>query len=104
MFNHIDEKIKMLASVVTRCGIILSVASGIGIMATTDTWIGILVGVFGSIIFWISGFFVYGFGELIEAANEARNTQKELLFILKGSAISAEPSADTAEEAEKENK
>ena len=72
MFNFIGGKIKALAKVVCWLGIIGSVITGIGMMASSresEIILGILVIILGSLISWIGSFFTYGFGELIETAD-----------------------------------
>ncbi len=84
MFDNIGSKIKKLAKILCWVGIILSVISGIGIMAggsavssysrgygysaggASSVVAGILVIVLGSLGSWIGSFFTYGFGQLIE--------------------------------------
>ena len=68
MFTNIGKKIKTLAQVICWLGIIGSVISGFGLMATEDDLIGIgvLVMVLGALFSWIGSFFLYGFGELID--------------------------------------
>ena len=75
MFDNIGGKIKKLAQVVCWVGIISSLVIGIVLMAMTDpgftdylTFVGLLVAVLGSLGSWVSSFFIYGFGELIERA------------------------------------
>ena len=91
MFNNIGSKIKTLAKILCWIGIIFSVISGIAIMAAGNSTItingsyasvspaltGILVIVFGCLVSWISSFFAYGFGQLIENSDEIRkNTSR----------------------------
>lgn len=75
MFENIGGKIKTLAQVTALIGIVSSVIAGIVLMYTTLFLIGLAVLLFGSILFWISSFVLYGFGELIEKTNKiAENT------------------------------
>ncbi len=91
MFNNIGGKIKALAKVLCWIGIVLSVITGIAVMASGNSNItingsyaivspivsGIIVIVIGCLISWISSFFAYGFGQLIENTDEIRkNTSK----------------------------
>ena len=67
MFNNIGNKIKTYAEVVSWIGIIASVFTGIVIMTTSAEFVlGLLICIIGSLLFWISSFFLYGFGQLIE--------------------------------------
>ncbi len=81
MFENIGSKIKKLAKVLSIIGIIVSVIIGLYIMSKSDGesplfFIGFLVAIIGSILSWVSGFFVYGFGELIIKTQEiAQNTR-----------------------------
>lgn len=79
MFDNIGTKIKSLAKIVCWVGIIITVIAGIVMLASGDdisSPIGLVLIVAGPIGSWISSFFVYGFGELIEKASEiAENTK-----------------------------
>ena len=74
MYNNIGKKIKNLAKFIAYGGITLSIIGGfvlffvlINDYHTEDmAFIGLMVAVIGSILCWISGFFVYGFGELVD--------------------------------------
>ena len=75
MFDNIGGKIKALAKVFCWLGIIASIISGAAIIVQAsqqryNSGVGILYGVLiivgGSLISWISSFFTYGFGQLIE--------------------------------------
>ncbi|PKM38958.1 MAG: hypothetical protein CVV04_11555 [Firmicutes bacterium HGW-Firmicutes-9] len=82
MFNSIGTKIKVAAKVITWIGIIGSIIAGIIIISIglynengglLGIGFGILLG--GSFISWISSWFIYGYGELIEKTSEiAKNT------------------------------
>jgi len=98
MYDNIGEKIKWLAKFIAIAGIIVSVISGLiifigaitgakissffgssssnnGTVVLTGFLTGILYMVVGSLISWISSWFLYGFGELIEnTAIIAENT------------------------------
>ena len=77
-FENIGGKIKTLAVVTTIIGISLSVILGFVLM-DTSVGTGMLVLVGGSLFSWISAFFMYGFGELIEKTTEiAKNTKKDI--------------------------
>ena len=75
MFDNIGEKIKTLAKVLCWVGIGLSVIIGINAMDYSASS-GVLIIFIGSLISWVSSFFSYGFGELIErTAENAENTK-----------------------------
>lgn len=82
MFNSIGTKIKVAAKVISWIGIIGSIIAGIiiisiGLYNENGDLVGIGFGVLlgGSFISWISSWFVYGYGELIEKTSEiAKNT------------------------------
>ena len=64
MYDNIGKKIKLLAKVVT---IIFSVASiFVGIASIVGGVLWGLIFFFMPILFWISSFVLYGFGELID--------------------------------------
>lgn len=76
MFTNIGGKIKTLAQVLTWIGIIASCLTGF-VMIVTGLYrsgyssgmlivMGFLIAIVGSFISWISAFFTYGFGELVE--------------------------------------
>lgn len=79
MFDNIGTKIKSLAKIVCWVGIIITVIAGIVMLASGNdisSPIGLVLIVAGPIGSWISSFFVYGFGELIEKTTEiAENTK-----------------------------
>ena len=85
MFDNIGRKIKVLAQAVCWVGIVLSIIIGLVVIVSaiaSDTLIGFLYGfiimIVGSLASWVSSFFAYGFGELIEKTTEiAYNTEKE---------------------------
>ena len=80
MWDNIGGKIKILAKIIAWVGIISSVIGFIifisfalsddHYMIGTYLGIGFCILVIGSIISWISSWFMYGFGELIEKATE----------------------------------
>ncbi len=65
MFSNIGNKIKTLASAVAYIGIVASVITGIAVF-TWSPLVGLIIIVAGSFLSWISSFFFYGFGELVE--------------------------------------
>ena len=74
MYDNIGAKIKVLAQVIAWIGIAGSVITGfVIIIESAGVGIGILI--VGSLMSWISSWFMYGFGELIEKTTEiAKNT------------------------------
>lgn len=82
MFNNIGSKIKKLATIMSVLGIVSSITAAIVIWTSiyggTGALIGIAVAVFGSLLSWVSGFFIYGFGQLIENTDIiAQNSEKK---------------------------
>ncbi len=88
MFNNIGRKIKVLAKILCWVGIVLSVITGVAILASgsythltingeyttvSNVPAGILTIVIGCLISWIGSFFTYGFGQLIENSDIIRN-------------------------------
>ncbi len=77
MFNNIGGKIQTLASLIAGVGIFVSLLGGV--TATIQMYdsfvedfafVGIIIGVVGALLSWISSFLLYGFGELIEQTSE----------------------------------
>lgn len=74
MFNDIGKKIKGLAKVLSWVGIIASCITGLVLLALAShdglfVLYGLLTAAVGSLLSWVGGFFVYGFGELIDKNN-----------------------------------
>ena len=89
MFSNMGRKIKITGKVLCWIGIIVSVVSGLGMIAAgfSGMWTqmgsvvtilgGIGVALLGSLLSWVGSFFMVGFGELIENTAEiAANTRK----------------------------
>ena len=75
MFDNIGKKIKSLASILCWVGIIAYVIAAIimiaiGVDEYEDglTAFGVILLFVGPLMSWISSFFMYGFGELIDKA------------------------------------
>ncbi len=66
MYSNIGKKIMTLAIVIAVITMISSFGYGIYLLTKDQTAIGALTMIFGPIISWISGFFLYGFGRLID--------------------------------------
>jgi hypothetical protein len=78
MFKNIGRKIKGLVKTVFIIQTILAVVAGIAIMTIDEELIvvGALVMIILPIIFWISSWLLYGYGELIDKVSEiAKNTK-----------------------------
>ena len=94
MYNNIGKKIKTVANVLAVVGIVISIILGIvffmawsGILnafsdkSAFDSYarnslsglvIGFLIAGGGSFVSWISNFLLYGYGELIDCAQDVR--------------------------------
>ena len=77
-FENIGGKIKTLAVVLTILGVVASIMICVFLLFR-NFLIGILIAIIGSLVSWISSFFMYGFGELIEKTTEvAKNTKQDI--------------------------
>ena len=77
-FQNIGKKIKTLAVIVSIVGVVVSIICGMTVM-TGNAGVGLLIAILGSLASWVSSFFSYGFGELIEKTTEiANNTKKDI--------------------------
>lgn len=78
MYDNIGNKIKGLAKAVFVIETIMSVIAGF-ILLTIDedlSLIGFFLMIVGPLVSWLSSLLLYGFGELIDKANEIeRNTR-----------------------------
>lgn len=83
VFNNIGKKIKGLSKFICWIGIISSIITAIVMFLLAWDWgyteytiIGVVVLIVGSLLSWISSFFSYGFGELIDKVCDIeRNTR-----------------------------
>lgn len=68
MFSNIGNKIKTLAVVMCIISMSFSVISGLVMIGTDDDLIlpGIFIMLLGCLFSWLSSFFMYGFGELVD--------------------------------------
>jgi hypothetical protein len=66
MFENIGKKIKTLAEVVCTILIVLSLLGGFICGIALDNITFLFIGIISAFASWISGFCLYGFGELIE--------------------------------------
>ena len=79
MYKNIGAKIKVLAKAIAWIGILISLIVGVIFIIADGGWfdieffigIGVLVG--GSLLSWVSSWFMYGFGELIVKTTEIAN-------------------------------
>lgn len=77
MFNNIGHKIKVLAMVLCLIGIICGIVAGIVLVVEGLPEIGIPVLIGSPLLFWISSFVLYGFGQLVENSDTlVENTTK----------------------------
>lgn len=76
MFDNVGAKLKTWAQVVCWAGIVLSIISGIVMIASgNDSTVltGILTMAVGSLGSWIGALCVFGFGELVENSDIRTN-------------------------------
>ena len=85
MFDNIGDKIKLLAKGLTVLGIILSIIYGIVLIASDEDliFIGFLVIIVGSSLFWIGSVTLYGFGEMINQLEYSNKNTYNLCMLLK---------------------
>lgn len=78
MFNNIGAKIKGIAQFITVVGIIICIIAGFVIMTIDEDLIivGLLVMVLGSLIFWLSSFILYAFGQLVDNTDKLVELQQ----------------------------
>ena len=92
MFENIGMKIKNLALLICWLGIIASLILGI-YQFNYSAITGIVIIIIGSLMSWISSFFIYGFGEIIESTintSEKINYLTELYTLNKENSSSSE--------------
>ncbi|MBE6956123.1 MAG: hypothetical protein E7450_01550 [Ruminococcaceae bacterium] len=80
MFRNIGKKIKVLALIIFIIETAAAVITGISMMAVDEFLIpsGFLVLVAGPVVAWISSWFMYGFGEIIDKLTAIeKNTRGE---------------------------
>jgi len=80
MFRNIGKKIKVLALIIFIIETAAAVITGISMMAVDEFLIpsGFLVLVAGPVVAWISSWFMYGFGEIIDKLTaKEKNTRGE---------------------------
>ena len=75
MFDNIGGKIKGLAKVLFGLEVISSVIVGLVLVEDTEG-LSLLFAIAGVLVAWISAWFIYGFGEIIDRVCEiAKNTR-----------------------------
>lgn len=79
MYKNVGAKIKALATVFLALWILVSVITGITVIAVNEylVWVGIAVILIGSAMGWLAGIMVYAYGELVD-----RTTKIEMLLRL----------------------
>ena len=76
MFDNPGGKIKTAAVVMFVISTIGSIVGGIVLLSNKAAAIGVVVMLLGPVISWLSGLFVYGFGQLIENTDEIGNDNR----------------------------
>ena len=100
MFRNIGKKIKTLSKILCWLGIIGGVLSGLALIAAGAAGIGlnvsdgistnyvsaaalIILGVVMLVVLpllsWLSGFMLYGFGEIVDSVSELKQSNEEML-------------------------
>lgn len=90
MYNNVGRSIKTLAKIIAFIGVAISVIGAFIIMAPagnlsyysnelagTLICTGLLIGILGSLLSVVLSFFMYGFGQLIDSA---QNIEKKIVF------------------------
>ncbi|MBQ8536343.1 MAG: hypothetical protein IJ461_02935 [Clostridia bacterium] len=77
MFENVGGKIKGVAKFMTWFCIFAFVLGGIGLLAAgrNGTVPGVVMLIVGPLVSWVSGLFLYGFGQLIENTDPMANQQ-----------------------------
>ena len=70
MYQNIGNKIKTLVKVVTWLGTIACCIIGFYFMSEDEAGIGFGILLGGSLAIWISGFVMYGFGQLVDNSDK----------------------------------
>jgi len=80
LFDNIGHKTKTMAFIIFILGFIASSLYGIYIMYEGEEFLlGLLIWVIGTLVFWATSIFIYGFGELIDNTSQIveNTTQKK---------------------------
>ncbi len=78
LFRDVGKKIQVLAKGLMIVGVACSVIIGLVVMAGDESMllVGLLIMLVGSLVSWISSWFLYGYGEIIKNTAEiAENTR-----------------------------
>lgn len=79
MFSNIGEKIKTLAEVICIIGIVVSIIAAIVMFSNSEIGLGFLLLILAPLLFWISSFALYGFGEIIVLLKQNIDKQTEII-------------------------
>lgn len=79
MFSNIGEKIKTLAEVICIIGIVASIIAAIVMFSNSEIGLGFLLLILAPLLFWISSFTLYGFGEIIVLLKQNIDKQTEII-------------------------
>ncbi len=66
MFKNIGNKIKTLAVIIFIVGLVISLIMGVLLIGEDMVADGLLIIIFGALVSWISVFFIYAYGELVQ--------------------------------------
>lgn len=76
MFENVGGKIKIVSKVMVWIEIIFSVIGGLALLFNRYTQVaGLALLIAGPLVAWLSGLFLYGFGQLIENTDRMANQQ-----------------------------
>ena len=76
MFENIGKKIKSLVVIIARIEFALFIIIGLSIIFSGRVLLGLLLGGIGCLFAWLSAFFVYAFGEMVDKLQDIeRNTR-----------------------------
>ena len=90
MYDNIGKKLKGFAKTIFAICLIASVIGGIAIMAIDGDLaiIGIIVMAVGILVSWISTWFLYGFGEIVDKVCDIEKNTRNGSFVKTSSAAS----------------
>ena len=77
MYHNIGSKIKKLAVVLFWIGLVVSVIAGLVAFSESGI-VGVITLITGCLLSWISNFFTYGFGELVENSGRQADLMAKL--------------------------
>ncbi len=92
MFNNVGKKIKTLTLVVFWIEVVLFAISGLAIISIEEELfpLGILVIAIGFLVSWLSGFVLYGYGEIIDNL-QIQTTQLSNILAKSGAQPATQP-------------